>query len=314
MTAQRTPGICLLALLVPCITLLSPAAKSSEGAVSVYQPGFFDMMAGFMPEPGTYGETKLLFYDGKVDDTFLGNTIATRVTNDMSVAMFSVTHVTDITLFGGQYGFSALLPIADVDISASITDGNQLLRDTDTETGLGDLAITPVMLGWHSDKLHVMTLLDLYIPIGSYNADDLATTGLNRYAIEPMLNITFFDPESGLEASAAMGYVFNFENSDTDYESGDEFHLDFSVSRWLENGFSVGLAGYWFKQVTGDSGDGAILGSNKGEVWGLGPIVAYSFQVSKETELQLKAKYYTEFDATNRLEGDAFWLGASFNF
>ena len=309
MQSNRIATLCMTAcLLTPVLSF------AGEGGVSVYQPGFFDSMAGYMPKPGTYGETKLFIYDGEIAETFLGNEVVTRVQSDMVVGMFSITHVTEATFWGAQYGYSVLLPAARVNVDANVQIHGDVIRETDRDTGLGDLALTPVMLGWHRENIHTLFLLDVYLPTGSYDAEDLATTGMNRLALEPMFNITHFNPESGFEASAAMGLVFNSRNDDTDYDSGDEFHLDFTFAKWLDNGWTLGASGYWFRQISGDSGAPEILGTNKGEVFGLGPLLAYSTRLGENTEFQFKAKYYKEFGASNRMEGDALWLNASFSF
>jgi len=49
----------------------------------------------------------------------------------------------------------------------------------------------------------------------------------------------------------------NFENPATNCTYGQELHLDFIVGRHLPKGFAPGLAGYFYQQATGDSGNGA---------------------------------------------------------
>lgn len=296
-----------------CLILAAPLA-ASEGAVSVYQPGFFDSMAGYMPDPGVYGDSKFLNYDGKVDDTFLDGQIATQVSSRVNVLMLGVTGVTKWEVFGGHYAWSIYANYSDVDVSARVSSGGQTVRDSDSQGDLGDVALTPVMIGWHSGNWHTMALLNIYLPTGSYDEDRLANTGLNRTAIEPMYNVTWLNEETGREFSAAMGYVFNSNNSDTDYQSGQEFHIDITAAQWLPNDWMFGATAYWFQQTTGDSGEGAILGGNKGRVLGAGPLAAYTATLGKETQVQFQAKYVWEFGGSNRMEGQALWLSAGMNF
>ncbi len=61
------------------------------------------------------------------------------------------------------------------------------------------------------------------------------------------------------------------ENNDTDYQSGTEFHLDFTANQFLSETFALGVRGYYYNQFTGDSGSGARLGDFQGESFGLGP-------------------------------------------
>lgn len=41
--------------------------------------------------------------------------------------------------------------------------------------------------------------------------------------------MTWLDPKTGLELSAAAGFTFNGENRDTDYKTGAEFHVEWAV-------------------------------------------------------------------------------------
>jgi hypothetical protein len=68
---------------------------------------------------------------------------------------------------------------------------------------------------------------------------------------------------------------------------------------------------YYFNQVSGDSGSGATLGPFKGEVGGLGVTGAYNFKIADKIPAALRLHATTEFDATNRLEGNTVWLDFS---
>ena len=69
----------------------------------------------------------------------------------------------------------------------------------------------------------------------------------------------------------------------------------------------MGLAGYFYKQLSGDSGSGAVLGDFKSEVSAVGPQVGYFFKVGDQ-KWYANLKGYHEFDAKNRPEGWNVWL------
>jgi hypothetical protein len=71
----------------------------------------------------------------------------------------------------------------------------------------------------------------------------------------------------------------------------------------LSKAFAVGVAGYYYNQVTGDSGAGAVLGPFRGEVTAIGPNLTYNFQMGA-VPVFTSARWLHEFDAKNRLEGD----------
>jgi hypothetical protein len=98
--------------------------------------------------------------------------------------------------------------------------------------------------------------------------------------------------------------TFNGRNPATDYKTGTEFHLDWSAMQYLSKEFSFGLAGYYYQQISGDSGSGARLGPFKGRVVALGGAVGYNFQLGA-LPISTRVKVFREFDVENRLEGTA---------
>ena len=97
------------------------------------------------------------------------------------------------------------------------------------------------------------------------------------------MGITYLHPKKGHEVSAYLGYTINFENPATNYLSGNEFHLDWFVGQHLPKGFAIGMAGYFYQQVTGDSGSGARLGAFQGQAMAIGPCVTYNGKIGKVT-------------------------------
>ena len=75
--------------------------------------------------------------------------------------------------------------------------------------------------------------------------------------------------------------------------------------------FPTGLIGYFYKQWTGDEGEGALLGSFKGNVVGVGPLILYNFKI-EEIPININGRYYKEFDMKHRLKGEAAFITFSF--
>ena len=76
--------------------------------------------------------------------------------------------------------------------------------------------------------------------------------------------------------------------------------------------FQVGLSGYYYKQVIGDSGSGATLGDFKGEAYGIGPAVQYV--VSAKPIIVLNFEYLHDLYAKNHVENDSFVFMITFEF
>jgi hypothetical protein len=152
---------------------------------------------------------------------------------------------------------------------------------------------------WH---WNIGTLLN--IPIGPWSKDSDTNLSFNHWGLDTTAAVTWLDPKIGLELSSAAGFTFNWENPGTDYTTGNEFHVEWALVQHFSKTFALGVAGYHYQQVTGDSGAGATLGDFKGLVTALGPVLTYSFALGK-IPVSTQWSYFHEFDVENRREGDA---------
>ena len=81
------------------------------------------------------------------------------------------------------------------------------------------------------------------------------------------------------------GLTGNFENTDTDYTNGIDWHTDWGASKFLSKQLFVGLVGYVYDQITGDSGSGDKVGPFESRVIGVGPQLGYLFPVGEHAGL-----------------------------
>jgi hypothetical protein len=148
------------------------------------------------------------------------------------------------------------------------------------------------------------------LPLGNFDDSKVVNAGRNTYAVEPSAAVTYFDPKSGWDISLAGTYVITYENEATDYNSGDLVQFDWAIGKQLSKQFKIGLVGYGMIQVTDDSGDGAVLGRFRSEVFSVGAAASYNFMLGKQP-MALSARYYHEFGVKNTFEGSAFFVGLS---
>lgn len=66
--------------------------------------------------------------------------------------------------------------------------------------------------------------------------------------------------------------------------------------------WKLGVAGYLYYQLTGDSGSGAKLGAFKSKVASIGPEAGYVFTFAGK-QAHVNVRSYLEFWAENRLQG-----------
>ena len=121
------------------------------------------------------------------------------------------------------------------------------------------------------------------------------------------LAATYFNPQTGHELSGVLGFTYNFKNPYTDYQNGVDAHFDWAMSQFLSKQVHVGIVGYFYNQLTGDSGTGATLGDYKSRVAGIGPQIGFIFPAG-DMQGYLNLKGYAEFDARDRPSGYNVWL------
>ncbi len=75
----------------------------------------------------------------------------------------------------------------------------------------------------------------------------------------------------------------------------------------------MGVHGFYLNQITGDSGAGALLGDFEAEASGVGPAVMWGTGIGGQ-DVTFIAKWLTEVDAENRLEGDHVYLSVAMDW
>jgi hypothetical protein len=210
-----------------------------------------------------------------------------------------------------SYAFSATVPFVSLDVTANVEAGATTVRRTSSLDGFGDIVLMPLMLNYNvSSNLNVNFRTGIYAPTGDYEVGRLANTGKNFWTFEPTLGLMYFGVNNGREASVFVGADFNTENPDTHYQSGTQFHVDGTLAQHfpLLGGLAgVGVNGFWYDQITGDSGSGATYGSFEARTTGVGPVLSYVFKLGK-VDMIAEAKWLHELDTTKRLEGDIVWF------
>lgn len=310
-SARRTACACVL------IAAVTPATAAENG-VGFYLLGGRGPMAGYVPPPGLYIQNDVYFYSasGGGSKRFpAGGQIIAHVDAQIWADFATGTWVLPQEVLGGNLAIGVIVPFGRPEVSADILLSPANVapierRVTDNAFVFGD-PVGSMALGWHAGDWHWNISGLLNIPVGDYREGEIANLAFHRWAGDVSAAVTWLNPESGIELSAAAGFTFNGTNDTTDYTTGTEFHVEWAATKALTKQFSVGLVGYFYDQVTGDSGAGARLGDYKGQITALGGTIAYNFELG-ETPISARLKVYREFDAVNRLEGTAGYFTVAF--
>ena len=306
---------------VVCILLWSAAAVADEGGASFWLPGQFGSLAAVPVEPGW--SLGAVYYHSSISangskDFEIGGRIVAGLDARADLLFLVPTYTFATPVLGGQAALSLTGIVGHVNASVNATisgPGGAAVSGSaaDSDTGGGDLypqGTLKLRDGNNNFLLYAMA----GIPVGAYQADRLANIGLNHWSVDAGGGYTYFDPASGREFSVVAGVTYNFENPDTNYRGGIDGHFDWAASQFLSDDVHIGLVGYFYHQLTGDSGSGAKLGAFKSQVNAVGPQLGSTISLPSAfggAKGYVNLKAYWEFDANNRPDGWNVWLTLS---
>jgi hypothetical protein len=306
-----------LGALAVMVILVPLSAHAEEGASGHYAPGANASFVDTLPsKPGLAIANFFNYYDGSASVSkqlpyggLITAGLDATAYSDTVIALYT----TPLKLLGGYYAVGAAIPFVWVEAKGEVTGplGNTFTK-RDKASGIGDITLYPFMLGWTGLKgdLKSDVRLGIYAPTGNYDKGELANLGKNYWTFEPAVSLSYISSKIGLELSAFAGMDFNTENHKTDYQTGTQFHLDFTAAEHLPlfgGVIGVGVNFFYYQQISGDSGSGATLGDFKGRTIGIGPVLSYAMKIWKK-DLVAEVKWLPEIDVKNRLEGDYIWF------
>jgi hypothetical protein len=294
--------------------LAAQPAVADEGGVSFWLPGQMGSFAAVQGDPGWSLGT--VYYHSSADANASrsfrrGGRIAGGLDVDVDLVFLAPSYTFADKVLGAQAAIqvTGVVGRAQVGINATLSGpGGTAISgsQSDSRSGFGDLY--PMgSLKWNFGNHNWMTYAMAGVPVGAYSTDRLANLGSNHWALDVGGGYTYLDPKKGHELSAVLGFTANGKNKDTDYKNGTSGHLDWAASQFLSETFHLGLVGYFYRQISGDSGSGATLGDFKSKVSAIGPQMGFFIPVGKE-KWYLNFKAYSEFDAQNRPEGWNAWV------
>jgi hypothetical protein len=269
------------------------------------------------PEPGLAVATGEAYYPGSIGGSVpIGNF-------NLNLGIEIVASFTPLAVFYiwptecKQWNFASTmsLPLAYVEVEATVTLGPLNRKETDRNFGLFDIVVTPIIASYHiSQTDHVAFSFTFWAPTGDYDPNRLASLGLNNWTFIPGLAYTKIFPKSDIELTSIWQLQFYTENPATHYQNGILSDFELMGIKRFKNGFGIGLIFGWIEEITDDTGPGADrLHGFRGRAFGLGPIITYSTRVGK-SHLDFSARFIPEFGNENRVEGNNFQFSASLKF
>jgi hypothetical protein len=302
---------------VIAVALTSQRAVADEGGVSFWLPGTYGSLAAVPGQAGWSFATFNTYVSVNAKngvDFVRGGGIQAGLASRADVQGFNPNYVFSTPVLGGQaaIGVTALYGNVPTTVFGTLTGpGGRSIsgQRSDSVTGFGDL-YPAASLRWNHGVNNFMTYATGDIPVGAYSANRLSNLGIGHGAVDAGGGYTYFDPQTGHEFSAVVGATYNLMNSATHYQNGIDAHLDWGASQFLNEHVHIGAVGYFYDQLTGDSGSGARLGSFESRVVGIGPQIGFLFPVG-DMQGSANLKAYDEFDARARASGWNVWFTLS---
>jgi hypothetical protein len=307
----------LAGLAILCTT--PSAIFASEGAASHYLPGAVgDILLAVPPKPGFVAANTFWYQTGSSDTAVLEGQVSLGIDLSLFLNLASVSYTFEKPVLGGRYTIGTAIPFGYADIDGTLTGPRGgAIGFSDESFDLSDIAIIPVQMNWSMGLWSFKLWESIVAPTGGYDtsgsSSDLADLGRNYWSFDTVGAVTWYYPDSGTEVSIAPGVMFNTENPDTDYKTGTELHMDFMANQFLSGTFALGLRGYYYKQLTGDSGSGATLGDFKSESFAVGPGFVW-IPAFGGSQLTVLGKWLHDFSADNRFESDYITLTVAWQF
>jgi hypothetical protein len=303
-----------LAISILLLSMNAVSVQAAEGGYSNYIPGTYGDFAAAVEPPSKFTvRNDIFYYQADGDGSVRSGLLEADAELELIVDFLTLLYKPDVEIIGANYAFGVFIPIVHADIDTSIQLGGLQVKRQDDVFGLGDVTLIPGMLFWNRGNFHFTIAEYIVMPTGSYDSDDLANVGLNYWTFDTDVAATYLNQKTGQDYSINIGYNYNTENSDTDYQTGQELHIDYMINQFLSESWAIGIHGFYLKQITGDSGDGAILGDFKAEAAGIGPAVLWNTKISGQ-EVSFIAKWLHEFHAERRLEGDHVFVSFAMSF
>jgi hypothetical protein len=268
------------------------------------------LKSGSQPPPGAYVAIPLWMYSADAIKDRDGNEIRTG-NLDATVLGAALNVVTTRKVLGANYGFVVILPWANNRVQG-VDD-----FDSNPGSGLTDMYVRPINLGWTKPRADFTAAYGLALPVGRYEdgADD--NTGLGMWMHEILVGTTvYMNKQRSVHFATTAMLDFFSKKEDSDTKVGNILNLEGGVGAdFLKGGLTTGLAYYGSFKLSDDTFDsrlGNLPIRDKNRVFGLGPEVTLALATKSAVYGFVTLRYQWELAARTQTEGAVWNILATF--
>ncbi|GGJ07869.1 SphA family protein [Halopseudomonas pertucinogena] len=270
-------------LLLALLTLAAPL--SALAANGHYVPGIEATGGAFLPPaPGLYYRAYLVHYDitDVVDPS--GDTLPGSNSGSVSALANRFVWVSGRKFLGADYGVETIIPVQRTTLNF------KGLGVDSSESGVGDVYLGPVVLGWHGSQWDAVFAAGVWLDTAEHDARDPASIGRGHHTTMLTLGGAWhFDEQRRWSVSALSRYEIKGEQDDTHITPGDSWLVEWALTHRLESGLEVALAGFDAWQLEADSGTPS---NDKLERHAAGIELGYGW---RELGMELRGAVYHEY-------------------
>jgi hypothetical protein len=219
--------------------------------------------------------------------------------------------MTGVQFLGANYGMKLGFGYVDNLMQQSAV-GNGIRLSGD---GITDPSLAPYVLGWQLPQADITTELTIFFPVGYYSTrPNRMAIGQDHFTFAPKLGVTLYITEDKRwSAGLQFVYEYNLENQIKDIHQGEQFYINYSLTRQFPSNISVSAIGYYSGKVNGDTGNDAnpVTKDYLDTVFALGPEIRILIPDMGGT---LSLKFIKEFEARARSENDFFRISMTWKF
>jgi hypothetical protein len=264
---------------------------------SHYVPGIEGIKGASVPPPGFYLRDYNVFYNADRLNLPNGHKMGMDLDASVYANVIRGIWVTDWQVLGGNFVMDALVPLQYTDLKMG--------GWKDSEFGLGDICVEPAAISWHGAQWDAIMAYGIFLPTGDSAAPPFSADpgkGFWGHMITAGATL-YFDKEKTWALSLLNRYEINQEEHDTDITPGNQWTLEWGLSKSLKPTIDVGVVGYYQLQTTRDSG--AHASRERDQVLAFGPEISV---FCPEIGLFTSLRYNYEVMAEDRPQGQTLAL------
>jgi hypothetical protein len=282
MQRRLAAGVCALAL--ACAATTGAKASSTQPAgINLGGTSFNDGFGGLTPGWAYVQIAQYQHFDAINDENGKAIGAFKDPGIDAYVALNQLLYTSPVHIFGGVLAATALLPV--IDLNAQFAQSSPVKLKANG-FGVGDLTFGPYLqmppvIANGRPIFSQRFEFDAIAPIGTYNKHADLNQSAGFWSLNPYYAFSVL-PTPQFTFSARLHYLYNFANNNpagsgpaftipASYQAGQAVWTNFTASYNFTRNFEVGVAGYYFQQITRDKTNGIVQAKSETTNFSMGP-------------------------------------------